>query len=154
MEGGDTYSGGGIYFPVHNLRPYLATGALQFYVRGAKGGETFNVGFACTDWIKDKKTEYHFTTSVPITDYVKLSPAWKLVTIPLNEFKGYGTTWSSRNGGEVHNEFRWHRVYTFTIDVLTTTGGPDMNVQFAGVRVLPAYDMKEVTKEKSAMQSE
>src|SRR5258708_35771198 len=65
---GDGYSGGGIYFPVHDLKPYLATGALQFYIRGMQGGESFSVGFSGPKWIKDRKTEWNFTTENPVTD--------------------------------------------------------------------------------------
>jgi hypothetical protein len=151
---GDTYGGGGISFPNCDLRPYLATGALQFYIRSTQGGEKFNVGFAGSKWIKDRKTENNFTTYLPISDYVKVSKKWQLVTIPLNEFKSIGETWSDRNGEAVHNEFRWHRVTIFTIDILTPSNDPEFHLQVASVRVVPTYDPKEIVKEKNALQSE
>ena len=149
---GDQWSGGGLSFPVCDLTNYRAHGALTFFVRGFHGGEVFDVGFSGPKGLKDRLAQWGFTTSTKIADYVKITTAWQQVTIPLEDFKNTGQTWSDRQGQQIYNLFRWNRVSSFTIDIDPPTSDPDFHLQFAEIQVIPTYDVKAVAKEKESMQ--
>jgi endoglucanase len=68
-----------------NLEPYYANGAIEFNVKGAAGGEQFNV--AIQDRANERYINGQLTESVvqqkPVTDYIKITTEWQHVVIPL-----------------------------------------------------------------------
>jgi endoglucanase len=68
-----------------NLEPYYANGAIEFNVKGAAGGEQFNV--AIQDRANERYINGQLTESVvlqkPVTDYINVTTEWQHVVIPL-----------------------------------------------------------------------
>ncbi|MBU4375984.1 MAG: PKD domain-containing protein [Candidatus Omnitrophica bacterium] len=56
---------------------------LKFRVRGAAGGETFQIAFKEDIYGSDTNI-----ATVPVTDYITVSTTWQLVSIPLADFTG------------------------------------------------------------------
>jgi len=77
---GDVWSGGGIGVDKLRLKDYVATGALTFYVRGAKGGEKADVGFVQAKGLEAVDLAYQIL--VPLNKYAAITTAWQKVTIP------------------------------------------------------------------------
>ena len=63
-------------------------GAVEFIVRGRKGGEKFKVGIEHMDESCTEKS----VSSVPVTDYVKVRRKWKTVRVPMSDFPGLDRT--------------------------------------------------------------
>lgn len=148
---GDQWSGGALGCPVFDMTPYLEKGALQFLIKGVHGDEMMEVGFEAQKTVKERLIQYGFVTTRPITDYIRVTTNWQLVTIPLSDFKITGASWSERQGQTVYNLFKWTRVSGFEFDI-APTADPDFHIQLAGIRIIPTYDVKAVAKQKESMQ--
>ena len=135
-------------FSQTNLTRYLPTGALQLYIRGAKGGENFTVGFIMAKGSAEDE-KYSFETSVKISDYAKTTTQWQLVTIPLSDFPVNGRHWDDKSGASILGPFKWDRTIEFGVENIP---GSDQvfEVQIASVRVIPTYDKKAVERAKFA----
>jgi spore germination protein YaaH len=148
---GNAWSGAGMGVDKVNLLPYLAKGALQFYIRGNKGGETLSgVGFVMDTGLGNDE-KIHYENSVPLGNYCSVTTKWQLVTIPLSDFPSSGHHFDDRNGQAVTGPFKWSKVIEFDIDH-APSADPDMEIQFSNIRVIPTYKAKLVQKEKEAMQ--
>jgi Txe/YoeB family toxin of Txe-Axe toxin-antitoxin module len=143
---GDDWSGFGVGMARKNLTAYLKTGALQFFVRGAKGGETSTVGF-----IMEKGTapdeKYNLVEELPLDNYIKVTTQWQLVTIPLSDFPAEGYHHDSATNSRITGPFKWDRVLEFAGNH-TPTKDPNCELFFASVRIIPSYDPKAVGKLK------
>src|SRR5262245_44535542 len=84
---GDATSGAGLGFDKLKLSPYVASGALEFMIRGAKGGEKIDVGLVMA---KGMGGEQALQVLLPLSNYAKLSNAWQKVSIPLKDFPKEG----------------------------------------------------------------
>lgn len=148
---GNAWSGGGLGVDKVNLGPYVKNGALQFYIRGNKGGEALSgIGFVMdTGLAEDEK--YHYETSVPLGNYCSVTTKWQLVTIPLSDFPSSGHHYDERNGQQVSGPFKWNKVIEFDFDH-SPGSDADFEIQVCNVRVIPKYSSKAVLKEKEAMQ--
>lgn len=158
----------GLYLGVgrKTLALYREKGALQFYIRGAKGGETLSgVGFTMGP---DKKTRFNFATTVPLGDYCAVTTKWQAVTIPLSEFPLTGTYTEvdetarrleklmnraiTRSSIQVHEcRFDWDRVAEVQFEH-TANDDPDTEIQISNVVILPEYKLKTVVREKEDIQ--
>jgi spore germination protein YaaH len=148
---GNAWAGGGLGVDKINLLPYLSKGALQFYIRGNKGGEALSgVGFVMDTGLgSDEK--FHYETSVPLGNYCNVTTKWQMVTIPLSDFPSSGHHFDDRNGQAITGPFKWAKVIEFDFDH-SPGSDADFHIQICNVRVVPKYNTKLVLKEKEAMQ--
>jgi spore germination protein YaaH len=144
---GDDWSGAGIGVDRKNLSAYLDKGALQFYIRGSKGGEMVDVGFVMEKGLTDDE-KYDLQVTLPLAQYAQVTNGWTLVTIPLADFPKEGRRWDAASKQNVSGPFKWNRVLEFA---LNHAPGKDskIGVQVASIRVLPSYDQAVVTPEKA-----
>jgi spore germination protein YaaH len=148
---GDDYSGVGIGVDRKNLMPYLKKGALQFYIRGNKGGEALSgVGFLMDKGLKDDE-KYNFENTVPLGNYCRVTTRWQLITIPLADFPGSGHRYDMRNGQTVNGSFKWDRVIEFNLDHAPASD-PKLEIQISSVRVVPGYNARKVQRTKEALE--
>ena len=134
---GDAWAGGGIGVDKLRLKDYVATGALTFYVRGAKGGEKADVGFVQAKGLE--ATDLAYQILLPLNKYTTLTTAWQKVTIPLQDFPKQGSKWIESENRNATGDFNWNRVLELTIS--RAPGGPGQDViAFANVQVVGAYD--------------
>jgi hypothetical protein len=165
MKGTDK---GGVYIGVDpkNLAPYLDKGALQFYIRGNRGGETLSaVGFTMAN---DGKHKFNFNTFVPLGDYCGVTTKWQVVTIPLSEFPLSGkhvevdaearrlqmatNQQISNSGDQLYQcRFNWEKVTEVQFEHSPNDEG-DMEIEISNVVILPQYKLKTVLREKEAIQ--
>lgn len=138
---GDAASGGGIGVDKLRLSDYVANGAVEFFVRGGKGGERFDVGFVQAQGMDAKDLAYQ--VYVPIANYAKVGTGWTKVTIPLKDFPKEGSRWSDTEKKRLTGLFNWSRVSEF---IVSREAGPaeTLTVAFTNVSILPSYDASKV----------
>lgn len=147
---GDVWSGCGLGVNRKNLSPYLKNGSLQFYVRGAKGGETFEVGFVMAKGLKEDE-KYALEVTVPVNRYAEVGKDWTLVTIPLADFPPNGRRWDEATQQNIVGPFKWDRVEEFVVS-RGPTSDPIVRIQFGPIRVLPSYDKTKIEETKKQME--
>lgn len=75
----------GTDWETYDLRPYLANGWLEFYVRGAQGGEDFSV--ALQDRVVMRTFDQdHTTRAIVMSTVTPITAAWQRVQLPLQDF--------------------------------------------------------------------
>lgn len=80
----------------------LKNPAVEFWVRGAEGGERFEVLLIDADDTDGNKTEVGAMAS---PKYVKVTKDWQKVTIPFVAYPKKGQYWDEAEGKTVPNEF-------------------------------------------------
>jgi hypothetical protein len=140
---GDVWAGGGIGVKRARVKSYLDSGALEFYVRGAKGGEKIDVGFVMAKGLDEKDLAYQIL--IPVGNYARITNGWTKVTIPLKDFPAEGSRWLETEQRRAVGAFNWDRVSEFVVSREPGMAGFE-TVAFANVRILGAYDPKAVTK--------
>ena len=129
---------------VEDFTPFLQNGALQFYIRGIKGGEKINVGFFTAPREQQKWSEMAGGPTA-LTDYTALTTQWQLVTIPILDFPQKAKVTEAAIGETVQDAFRWKLVQTLFFS--PQIGGDEwVEFQVANIRVVPSYDPKSVHK--------
>ncbi|MBD3346577.1 MAG: carbohydrate-binding protein [Chitinivibrionales bacterium] len=111
----DEYSGGSVclYNLLYDMSPYYADGALQFWVKGAQGGELAWVALVDDENSDGKKT----VVRVPLNEYGSITDEWTRVTIPLVKFGGRGVFWDPKKSIEIPERFDWDKVAEFRIEI-------------------------------------
>lgn len=111
----DDYSGGSVclYNLLYDLSPYLKTGALTFWIKGARGGEIAQVTLVDDENTDGKKT----VVRLPINDYGGIAKEWAHITVPLAHFGKRGVYWDEKKGVEIPETFDWDKVSEFRIEV-------------------------------------
>lgn len=143
---GDVWAGGGIGVKRARIRSYLEQGALEFYVRGAKGGEKLDVGFVQAKGLDEKDLAYQVL--LPLGNYGKVGTSWTKITIPLKDFPAEGSRWLESENRRAVGPFNWDRVSEFVVAREPGMAGFE-SVAFANVRILGSYDPKAVTRPKA-----
>lgn len=147
---GDAWSGAGLGVGRKNLEKYRKAGALQFYVRGAQGGEQFEVGFVMAKGLgADEKNVLEVT--LPVHRYAQVEKEWTLVTIPMADFPAVGRKWDEATQQNITGTFKWNRVEEFVVSRAPTSEAA-VRFQFGPIRVLPAYDAEAVEASKQKME--
>lgn len=66
----------------YNILPYYESGYLEFNIKGAEGGETFQVGVRSRQYGHDPE---EVTQSVSLADYATVTTEWQKVRIPVKD---------------------------------------------------------------------
>jgi hypothetical protein len=109
------YSGGSVclYNMMYDINPYIATGALQFWVKGNLGSEIAWAALVDDENGDGKKT----VLRLPINNYGGITKDWTLVSIPLVDFGKRGVFWDAKKRVEVPEPFQWDKVCEFRIEI-------------------------------------
>ena len=121
----DDYSGGAVVLDGVNydLTPYYANGALEFWIKGSRGGEICNVELADDELVNGVKTEI----AVPINNYGGIKPYWTKISIPLADFGTRGEYWDEKKDIGIKRKFDWKHVAEFLITI-EKGDNPDFDV--------------------------
>jgi hypothetical protein len=141
----DVWAGGGIGVDKLRLKDYVAEGALEMYVRGAKGGEKIDVGFVQAKGLDAK--DLAFQILAPLNNYGKITTAWTKITIPLKDFPAEGSRWIESEQRRATGPFNWNRVSEFVVSREPGAPGKEV-VAFANVRVVGSYNASAVASAK------
>jgi hypothetical protein len=108
------YSGGAVclYNLLYDVRPYYATGALEFWIKGNIGGEIAQISIADDERADGWKT----VVRVPLNNYGGITKEWRHVSIPLRDFGKRGVYWDEKKHVEVKNAFDWDQVCEFRLE--------------------------------------
>lgn len=111
----DDYSGGSVclYNLLYDLEPYYAAGALQFWIKGARGGEIAWAALVDDENSDGKKT----VVRLPINDYGGITGEWTQISIPLADFGKRGVFWDPKKQVELPEAFQWDKVAEFRIEI-------------------------------------
>jgi hypothetical protein len=111
----DDYSGGSVclYNLLYDLTPYYTRGALQFWIKGAQGGEIASVALVDDENRDGMKT----VVRAPLGDYGGITNEWRLVSIPLAKFGRKGVFWDAKKRVEVPHTFDWNAVAEFRVEI-------------------------------------
>lgn len=114
LEASD-YSGGSVclYNLMYDLTSYYSRGALQFWVKGARGGEIGWVALVDDENRDGKKT----VTRIPLNDFGGITNEWRLVSVPLSKFGKRGVFWDAKKRVEEPQPFDWSTVSEFRIEI-------------------------------------
>ncbi|HEV2354352.1 MAG TPA: hypothetical protein VGR89_08920, partial [Puia sp.] len=110
----------------------------------ARGGETSTVGFIMDKGPGDDE-KYSFVTEVPLERYVKTTNQWQWVTIPLSDFPAEGYHFDTATQTRITGPFKWERVLEFCGNH-TPTKDPQCELYFSSIRIVPAYDPKDLKR--------
>ncbi len=111
----DDYSGGAVelWNTLYDLRPYYRSGALEFWIKGAVGGE-----IACAELGDDEDGDgYLVRVKVPLNKYNDITTDWTHFSIPLADFGKRGMWWDEKKQVEVPMRFDWDKVGVFEITI-------------------------------------
>lgn len=105
------YSGAAIgNYPPMDLTPYRETGALEFWIKGEKGGEKCEILLLDDSNNDNSKTE----VGVVITPrYVEISREWQKVSVPLKAFPSEGQYWDGDKN--VKDDVDWSEIVEFKV---------------------------------------
>lgn len=138
---GDVWSGGGIGVDRLRLKDYVAEGALELYVRGAKGGEKLDVGFVQAKGLN--ANELAFQILLPLDHYGVVGKSWTKLTIPLKDFPAEGSRWLETEQRRATGPFNWDRVSEFVVS-RAPGAAETVTVAFANVRIVGQYNAAAV----------
>ncbi|MBN2190650.1 MAG: hypothetical protein JW728_05505 [Candidatus Aureabacteria bacterium] len=92
-------------YPPFNLQYGKDNAVLEFWVKGEKGGEVFEVLFLDSDRTDGTKTE---TGVVVVPKYLNVTTQWQKVQIPLAAFSDNGQYWDSSQN--VPDSVDWNEI--------------------------------------------
>ncbi len=139
----DEYSGGSVclYNLLYDLTAYTSRGALQFWIKGARGSEIAWVALVDDENRDGKKT----VVRLPLNDFGGIGTEWKLVNIPLSKFGKKGVYWDAKKHIEVPWKFDWNAVAEFRIEIKKMEN-PSFRVWVDDIKVL--RDVFDAPQEK------
>ncbi|MDR2555602.1 MAG: hypothetical protein LBC64_09275 [Fibromonadaceae bacterium] len=127
------YSGSSIclYNETFDLSKHLLDGAVEFYIKGANGGEQVIFGFLDDDG-KGKKTQ----SKLSLNKYVQITKDWQPVKIPLIDFPDRGMYWDDTKKMEIPANIDWGRIAEFRISTDKGTNPQGFKVWVANVEIV------------------
>lgn len=107
------YSGGCIYIGTMTFKvePFYKRGALDFWIKGAEGGEQCFVVLAD----EEKSEGINVEVKVDLSKYAQVTKEWTHVSIPLRDFGRRGTYWDESKALEVPHRIDWNLLYGFLL---------------------------------------
>jgi hypothetical protein len=125
------YSGAAIgNYPPMDLAPYRETGALEFWVKGERGGEK------CEVLLLDDSNEDGMKTESGVfivPKYVTITRDWQKVSIPLKAFPDDGQYWDGAKN--VKNRVDWNAIVEFKIAIRPYDKNQEFTVYIDDVRI-------------------
>jgi hypothetical protein len=109
------YSGGAVclYNLLYDATAYYSSGALEFWIKGAQGGE-----IAWAALVDDEKSDGKKTVvRLPVNNYGGITNAWTKISIPLADFGKRGVYWDPKKKVEVPNKFDWDQLAEFRLEI-------------------------------------
>jgi hypothetical protein len=97
-----------------NLVPHMEEGALEFWIKGDKGGEV------CQYVLLDDGVESNgesLQVKIGSKSFGEITTDWQHVSIPLKIFGETGVYWDIKNQREVMMPFAWNNVKGFRLEV-------------------------------------
>jgi hypothetical protein len=139
------YSGASIclYNETFDFTKHLLDGAVEFYIKGANGGEQGLFGFLDSDG-KGKKTQSKLT----LNKYVQITKDWQLVKIPLADFPDRGLYWDETRKAEFPDRINWDKIAEFRISIDKGTNPSGFQVWVANVEIVKGTVPKANPKPK------
>ncbi|MDR2579892.1 MAG: hypothetical protein LBC85_02730 [Fibromonadaceae bacterium] len=114
-----------------DLSRVLLNGAVEFWIKGANGGEQLSFGFLDTDG-KGKKTQ----SKVTLNRYVQVTKDWQQVRIPLADFPERGMYWDDAKKAEFPARMDWSKISEFRISTDKGTNPGGFQVWIANVEIV------------------
>jgi hypothetical protein len=97
-----------------DVTPYMEEGVLEFWIRGAKGGEIAQYVLV-DDGVKSSGESLQ--VKIGSKSFGDITTEWQRISIPLKLFGEMGVYWDSKNLREVFMPFSWNNVKGFRIEV-------------------------------------
>jgi hypothetical protein len=112
----DSYSGGAVCSPAPiNITPYVETGMLEFWVRGAQGQEVFSIGLLDNG---NNAMGRPLQVWVSSRSYSKVTKdGWRRIRVPLKAFGARGSYWSEELGARISSELNRTSISCFSFDI-------------------------------------
>ncbi|MCL2283978.1 MAG: hypothetical protein FWC26_11750 [Fibromonadales bacterium] len=128
------YSGSSIclYNEAFDFSKYLLDGAVEFYIKGANGGEQALFGLLDEEISDGKKTQ----VKLSLNKYVQITKDWQLVKIPLADFPERGLYWDQTKKTELPERIDWSKIVEFRISVDKGTNPSGFQVWVDNVEIV------------------
>ena len=97
-----------------DVTPYLEEGVLEFWIKGAQGGEVAQY-VLLDDGVKSNGESLQ--VKIGSKSFGDITTEWQKISIPLRLFGNMGVYWDSKNRREVFMPFSWANVKGFRIEV-------------------------------------
>lgn len=97
-----------------NLIPHMEEGALEFWIKGNKGGEVCQY-VLLDDGVKSNGESLQ--VKIGSKSFGEITTEWQHISIPLKIFGGTGVYWDVKNQREVMMPFAWENVKGFRLEV-------------------------------------
>lgn len=112
----DAYSGGAVCSPAPlDIAPYVETGSLEFWVRGAEGQEVFSIGLLDNG---DNAVGRPLQVWVSSRSFTKIkSGEWRRIRVPLKAFGARGSYWSEEVNARISSELNRSSISCFSFDI-------------------------------------
>lgn len=125
------YSGAAIgNYPPAELKAFKETGRLEFWVKGAKGGELFQIILVDSGDADGTKAEVR----VPVAKFAKITTNWQKVSIPLSSFGDEGVWWDGSK--EQKTPFVWNDVVEVKFAILPLPGEKNFTIYVDGIQIV------------------
>ncbi len=128
------YSGSSIclYNETFDLSKYLLDGAVEFYIKGANGGEQAIFGLLDDEVSDGKKTQ----VKLSLNKYVQITKDWQLVKIPLADFPDRGLYWDQTKKAELPDRIDWSKIAEFRVSIDKGTNPSGFQVWIDNVEIV------------------
>ena len=97
-----------------DVTPYMEDGALEFWIKGAQGGEVAQY-VLLDDGVKSNGESLQ--VKMGSKSFGDITTDWQRISIPLKLFGDMGVYWDIKNQKEVFMPFSWNNVKGFRIEV-------------------------------------
>lgn len=125
------YSGAAIgNYPPAELKAFKGTGQLEFWVKGLKGGELFQVILVDSGDSDTIKTEVR----VPVTKFAQVTTDWQKVSIPLSSFGDEGIWWDGSK--ERKSPFVWNDVVEVKFAIPPLPGEKNFTIYVDDIKIV------------------
>lgn len=144
LEAND-YSGGSVclYNLLYDMSDIFSTGALQFWIKGAVGGEIAWIALVDEENTDGKKA----VVRLPLQNYGGIKSEWTQIQVPLVDFGNRGVFWDEKKKVEVPEKFNWKGVGEFRVEI-KKADNPSFKVWVDDVFILrDVFEAKELKDE-------